>query len=168
MRLSAGNGGGSLVAAAHPCCLLLPPSMAQRPPSTARTNCPPHAAGVRRRPPPPSHAARRRRSPPAHTPANLTTTQGTNQPMNPSIKPAIILLIDPSRKERMNYPIKRSASTADHGEPHYNVHPIYCAYIHMYMYTAVLFSTGLLHIYVHIDNTIFLPFASLQTHPNFT
>ena len=92
---SAGNGGGSLVGAAHPCCLMLSPSMAHRLPSTARTNCPRHATGVRRRPPPLSLAARRRRSPPAHTPAKLTTTQGanqpTNQPINQSIKPAIIL-----------------------------------------------------------------------------
>ena len=148
--LFAGNGGESLVAAAHPCCLLLPPSMAQRPPSTAR----------------------RRRSPPAHTPANLTTTQGTNQsinqPINQSTKPAVIFPIDPSTKGRTNNPIKRSASTADHGEQHYNAHPIYCAYIHMYMYAAVLFFIVLLHIYVHINNTTFLPFASLQTHPAFT
>jgi hypothetical protein len=69
----------------------------------------------------------------------------------------------------MNYPIKRSASTADHGEPHYNAHPIYCAYIHMYMYAAVLFFYCLIaYIYVHINNTTFLPFASLQTHPSFT
>ena len=114
-----------------------PPSALHRPhklPATRRWRPPPPAATVACGAPPPLATCAHARQ--SH---NHPRDQPTNQPINQSIKPAIILLIDPSRKERMNYPIKRSASTADHGEPHYNAHPIYCAYIHMYMYAAVLF-----------------------------
>ena len=116
------------------------------------------------RPPPPAQtarhtplafaAARRRRM--AHTPANLTSTQGTNQSINQSIKPAIVLLIGPSRKKGMNYPIKRPASTADHREPHYNAHLILCIYpyVHMYMCTAA-FLLHITYIYIYINNQLF-------------
>ena len=129
-----GEGPSSPLPTPAACCCRLPwPTVRPPPPAqTARHN--PLASTAARR-----HRRLRRAAAARHLRTRPPTSQPpkgpTNQSINQSIKPAIILLIDPSRKEGMNYPINRSASTADHGEPHYNAHPIYCAY----MYTAVLF-----------------------------
>ena len=144
-------------AAAHPCYRLLPPSMAHRhgAPSTAQRHRLPPAAGVRR-PPPPSPAVRRRRSPPAHTRANLTITQGDNQSImnqsiNQSIKPAIILLIDPSKKRKLLI-----QSTAQPPQPitgnhiktliPYNVHISMCTCILLYYFLLAY----CIYVYIYI------------------
>jgi hypothetical protein len=143
-----GEGPSSPLPTPAACCRLPWPNVRPPPPAQTARHTPLASAAARR------HRRMRRAAAARHLRTRLPTSQPpkgpTNQPMNPSIKPAIILLIDPSRKERMNYPIKRSASTADHGEPHYNAHPISCIYPYVHVYGCIIFYCLIAYIYIYI------------------